>query len=236
MAERPHSLPPLSSAVRRPEVEEELGRWYALDDAQRLEALREALAGRREFSIEALAHINRRALASGDRCAFDLAFEALSKRAAPLLLWQAGRLGLDGDERRETAHEVLIHFWEAIRDDKADFAESNFGVFALRAAISLCRKKKPRRQAVKRETKPAEKADPLESIPVRDPSPEELALLNHGLDKLSAKQREVIIQYYLLGMTQQEIAEHHGVTVRTVYNRLKTASAAMGLSGGGDAP
>lgn len=236
MAERPHSLPPLSGAVRRPEVEEEIGRWYALDDAQRLEALREALAGRREFSIEALVHINRRVLAAGGRGAFDLAFEALSKRAAPLLLWQAGRLGFEGDERRETAHEALIHVWEAIRDDKADFAESNFGVFALRAAISLRRKKKPRRQAVKREAKPAEQADPLESIPMRAPSPEELALLNHGLDKLPPKQREILIQYYLLGMTQQEIAEHHGVTVRTVYNRIQAASAAMGLSGGGDAP
>ncbi len=180
-----------------------------------------------------MAHISR-AFFAGDRSAFELAFEALSKRAAPLLLAQARRFGLAHDEHCDSAQDVLVRVLEAIRDDKADFAESNFAVFALWAEISLYRKRKLRVPATNSDSRMDKKADSLASLPSRMPSPEELALFKHGLDSLPPKQRRAFIQYYLLELTQQEIAERHGVTVCTVYNWLKVAGAVMGLYGGDD--
>ena len=224
--------PPLANGERRPEVEEELRRWYAMNETEQLHSLRAFVKGPCEFSLEALVHISRQASTVGDCKTLNLAFEALNKEATPLLLYQARRL--TRDERFEQVQEVLLQLFKAIRADKADFAESNFAAFALRRAISLYRKWKVRFEGVNQRVEPTNEFDPLDDLPVRMPSAEVLALLAHSLDKLPPKHLEVFIQYYRLGMTQQEIAEHHRVTVRSVHNWLKSAKGAMGLSGGKD--
>ena len=225
-------VPAVTGGERHPEVEDELRRWYALSETERFQLLRESMERRRVFSIEALVHICRQMFASGDRKALNFAFEALSKEATPLLLSQAW--GLARDERHEQVQEILLHLFEKIQINKADFAEINFAAFSRRKAISLYRKKKTRFEGANQRIERTDEFDPLDNLPARLPTPEVQALLAHSLNKLSPKHQEVFIQYHELRMTQKEISEHHGVTVRSVYNWLKSANAAIGLSGGND--
>ncbi|MBI1869136.1 MAG: sigma-70 family RNA polymerase sigma factor [Methylocystis sp.] len=220
---------PLAKGSRRPDVEAELVSWLAVEGAQQRLALRQVIEGGRAASAEALIHLCRRAHEAGDRQTLNLAFEALGKRATPLLLSQAW--GLSTDERREQVQDILLETFEAIRKDKADFAESNFAAFAKRKAISLYRSRRARFEGANKRIEPTEEVDPLDNVPARIPSAEVRALLAISLDKLSPKHRAIFIQYHQFEMTQEEIAAHHRVTVRTVYSWLKAAEAAVGLSG-----
>jgi DNA-directed RNA polymerase specialized sigma24 family protein len=221
-------VPPLANGQRRPEVEGELSRWYALQAAERLISLREAVTGHCKFSLEALVHISRQAFVKGDRKTLNLAFEALTMAAAPLLLSQA--YGQAADERMEQVQEILLQTFQAIRDGKADFAEQCFAGFAKKKAISLYRARRARFEGASLRIEPSDEVDPLDDVPARLPSVETLALFACSLDKLSPKHRAVFIQFYHWGFTQEEIAEQHRVDVRTVRNWLKTASATV--SGG----
>ncbi|MDE2133256.1 MAG: RNA polymerase sigma factor [Alphaproteobacteria bacterium] len=220
---------PLASCDRRPEVEVELGSWLALEEVQQRLALREVIEGGRAVSAEALVHMCRRAHEAGDRRMLNLAFEALSKVVTPLLLSQAW--GMSREDRRDQAQQVLLETFAAIQNGKADLAESLFPAFSLRRTISLYRARRARFEGVNRRIEPTETIDPLDSIPDRVPSAEARALLTLALDKLPPKHRAAFIQYHNFDMTQEEIAAHHRVDVRTVRSWLKKASAAVGLTG-----
>ena len=225
-------VPPLANGQRRPEVEGELGRWYALQATERLLSLREAVTGRCKFSLEALVHISRQAFVKGDRKTLNLAFEALTMAAAPLLLGQA--YGQAADECMEQVQEILLQTFQAISYGKADFAEQCFAGFAKKKAISLYRARRARFEGASLRIEPSDQVDPLDDVPARLPSGETLALLACSLDKLSPKHRAVFIQFHHWGFTQEEIAEQHRVDVRTIRNWLKTANATIGISGGED--
>ena len=133
-------VPPLANGTRRPMVEEELRRWYAMNEKERLLSLEECAEGRREFSIEALVHISRQAFGEGNRRDLNLAFEVLSKKATPLLLSQAWRL--PREERLDQAQEILLQLFTLIQANKANFAESQFAAFARRKDHFFVSKKK----------------------------------------------------------------------------------------------
>ena len=225
------SVPPLANGQRRPEVEEELRRWYAMDETKQQESLRAGMQGCHVFSIETLVHLSRRAYTNGDREFLNLAFETFSIRATPLLLSQAW--GLPHDERQGQAQEVMLYVFNAIRTGKADFVEINFAAFASRKAVSLYRKRKIRFENITQRIEATDEYDPVDKLPAPTSSAEEQVLLDCLLDKLPAKHRDVVIQYYRLEMTQEEIASHHEVTVRTVHNWLRAAEAELGLRKGG---
>jgi DNA-directed RNA polymerase specialized sigma24 family protein len=225
-------VPPLANGQRRPEVEGELGRWYALQAPERLLSLREAVTGRCAFSLEALVHVSRQAFVNGDRKTLNLAFEALTMAAAPLLLGQA--YGQVADERMEQVQEVLLQTFQAISDGNADFAEQCFAGFAKKKAISLYRARRARFEGASLRIEPYDEVDPMDDVPARLPSGETLAIFACSLDKLSPKHRAAFIQFYHWGFTQEEIAQQHRVDVRTIRNWLKAASATVWLSGGED--
>lgn len=214
---------------RRSKIEVEVSGWVALNESHRQTALREVIDGRCSATPEALVALCRRAFADGDRKTLNLAFEALGKRAAPLLLSQAW--GLSSDKRREQVQEILLRIFAAIRQDKALYAETNFSSFAKRRAVELYRTRQVRFEGTNERIEPTEKVDPLDNIPSRLPSAEAKALLARSLDNLNPTHQAVFIQYHCFEMKQEEIAEHHGVSVRTVYSWLKKAEAAVGLLG-----
>ena len=230
----PLGVPRLARGERRPEVEAELEHWYALDSKQHVRLLRAAVDGSQTFCFETYIHICRQAFAADDRRLLNLAFEALSKTATPLLLYQAKGKGMSREDREEQVQEILLEIFNAIRVGKADFLESNFKAFTLRKSISHYRRRRARFEGANQRIEPTDEFDPIDNLPARLPSQELRALLNLALEKLSEKHQAVFIQYHLYKMTQVEIAQHHGVTVRTVYTRLKAAEAAIGLSGGED--
>lgn len=228
-SDSPKAIATSAAELRRSQIDAEVAGWLALDRAQRHTAFRDVIEGRRGATPEALVALCRRAFEAGDRSTLNLAFEALGKRAAPLLLSQAW--GLTPDERREQVQEILLRIFAAIRNDKAAYAETNFAAFAKRRAVELYRARQARFEGANERIEPTEEIDPLDNVPSRIPSAEAEALLARSLDKLSFKHRAVFIQYHRFEMTQEEIAEQHGVSVRTVYSWLKKAEAAVGLSG-----
>jgi len=229
----PNDVPRLARGARRPEVEAELKNWYSLDGEERTSSLRSAVDGRQTFSFETYIHISRQAYAVGDRKLMNLAFEALSKAATPMLLYQA-KGKISRDEREEQVQQILLEIFEAIVDGKAEFLESNFSAFTRRKSISHYRRRKARFEGVNQRIEPTDDFDPIDNVPARIPSQEARALLNRSLDNLSENQRAVFIQFHLIRMTQEEIAQHHGVTVRSIYSWLKAAETVIGLPGGED--
>jgi DNA-directed RNA polymerase specialized sigma24 family protein len=171
-----------------------------------------------------------RAYKEGNRQMLNRAFKELSRRATRLLLSQAW--GLPQDEREAQAQQILLELFEAIKKDKAGFAQSHFAAFAKRKAISLYRKRCARFEGANNRIEPSkDNTDPLVHIPTRIPGVEVRALLECAEDRLPDKLREVFIQYHHFEMTLEEVANQHGVTVRTIYNWLKKAEAAIGYAG-----
>jgi RNA polymerase sigma factor (sigma-70 family) len=192
-------------------------------------ALREVLSGTRKLSVEALVRVSARAHRGGNEALMKLAFEAAAKMATPLLLSQA--FGQAKDEREEQAQEILVYLLEAIRGGRSKLAETFFGSFAKRRAIDLFRKRDARLEAKLDRAEPQADWDPIDDVPDRTAGVDTKALLQVAVERMPPKVRTAFIQKYQLEMTQEEIAQHHGVTVRTVYSWLQQAAELLGLKG-----
>jgi RNA polymerase sigma factor (sigma-70 family) len=226
----PSAVPPVKNGPRPPEVESELVAWYGMDRAQQVAALRATAAGKHRFTVEALVHISCQGHAAGSRADFNLAFAALTQVATPLLLSQAW--GAAADERRDQVQEILLHLFKAIQAGTADYAEVNFPSFAKRKSISLYRARANRFEEKHKRIEPTDEVDPLDDVPARVPSQEAQAALSRALDKLAPKLRAVFIQYHVMQMTYEEIAQHHDVDESTVRSWVKRANAIVGFRGG----
>jgi RNA polymerase sigma factor (sigma-70 family) len=226
------AVPPVKNGPRRPEVESELVAWYAMDRAQQVAALREAAAGNRGFTIETLVHISCQAHSAGSRADLNIAFAALTQVATPLLLSQAW--GVAADERQDQAQEILLLLFKAIQAGTADYAEVNFASFAKRRSISLYRARASRFEESNTRIEPSDEADPLDDVPTRMPSQEAQAALSLVLDKLAPRLRAAFIQYHVMQMTYEEIAQHYDVDESTARSWVKRANTIVGLGGGKD--
>jgi DNA-directed RNA polymerase specialized sigma24 family protein len=230
-------VPELAKGKRRHVVQSELAVWYALLESERQTALGEAVNGATDWSLEALLHVSRQAYYTNSRKLFNLAFEAFSRRATPLLVSQAW--GTAAQERQEQVQDILLHTFKAIRTGKADYAEINFASFAKRKSISLHRARVSRFEGSFDRVDPIEDADPIDHLTVDTSGPEERTLLARAflarsIPKLEPKLRKVFIQKYVLGLTFEEIAVQHKVDESSIRNWLKQANAIVGLSGGED--
>lgn len=214
---------------RRQDVFKEIQRCDALETSCLRTELREVIEQRRHALPEVLVHLCCDAYKAGDRAMLNLAFEALAKSTTRLLLSQA--CGATLEDRHEQAQEVLLKIFEAIQNDKADYAATNFNAYANCRAIEHYRARTRTMEGANTRIEPTEDIDPVDNLPSRSPRHDLQALLAHALDKLPHNHRAVFIQYHRFGMTQEEIAAHHHVTVRTVFSWLKKAEAAVGLSG-----
>lgn len=199
------------------------------DEAAQQAALREVIAGKRQTTAEVLITMCQRAHQEGDRATLNLAFEALSKIAAPLLLSQAW--SLSAEDRRDQVQHILMEVFAAIQAGKGGFAQRHFAAFAKRRSISLYRKRRSQFEGVNKRIEPSENDDPIDGLPARLPSAEVRALLAIAIDKLPPKHRAAFIQYHRFEMTHEEIAAHHGVDESTVRYWLKKAAVATGLTG-----
>lgn len=203
--------------------------WEAMTVGERRSALREVVDGIRHPMPEGLVCLCCQAHAAGDRTMLSLAFEALAKRATPLLIAQAW--GVPKDEKLDQAQEVLLKIFAAIRDGKAGFAAARFAAYTWRRARDLYRARKSTWEGANQRDEPSEMIDPLDDVPCRASGPEFRALISIALARLPRQRAEAFIQYHHYGLTQVEIAEHHGVTVRTVHAWLKNTAHALGLLG-----
>ena len=188
--------------------------------------------GTSRLNRETLVHISSQAYGNGDERMLNKAFEALIKLATPGLLRM---LSGSVDERQEQAQDILMDLFRAIRGGKSDFAEANFTAWAKRRTSELNRKRRATLEGSHVRAQPTaapeseEQIDPLDQLPAGDPSPETLALLGRHMDALKPHHRAAFIQRHFLGMTQEEIAQHHDVDVRTIRKWLKIANAKLDL-------
>jgi RNA polymerase sigma factor (sigma-70 family) len=233
-------IPPLVKYRRRPELTEELRRWYALDDVARVDSLKQAAVGEKRWSIETLMHAVRQAYATGDRRAYIQTFNAFATRATPLLLRQAVKY--DAGEDEDHAQEVLLITAKEVQAGKAEYAEANFADYAMRKAIDAHRRKDATIESKRDRIEPStpsdgsddDVVDPVEQLEDRMASPEVLALLSRALGKLDGKLRAVLIQYFMARLTYDELAEHYDVDATTVSNWVKLALKLAGREGGND--
>ena len=207
----------------------EFASWNSMDVLARNVALREVIAKKREATPEVMVRLCCQAHDAHDRSTFNLAFEALAKITMAQLIAQSGQRTPEAGE--EQARDVLLKTLAAIRGGKADYATRYFFGFAKRRSIELRRSQQHQFEKVHWRKEPTDTNDPLDAVPDRTPSAEARALAAVALDKLPAKQRAAIIQYYRLEMSQEEIAANHGVSVRTVFSWLTKAERAIGLAG-----
>jgi RNA polymerase sigma factor (sigma-70 family) len=231
-------VPPLAKYKRRPELAEELSRWYALDEATQPDELKRAASGAKRWSIEVFVHLVRQAHAAGDPRAHIEAFNALATRATPLLMRQAVKY--DAGEDEDHAQEVLLTVEKDVQAGKAEYAEANFADYAMRKGIDAHRRKEATMESQRERVEPSmpndedegDPVDPLEEIEDRMASPEIQGLLRNAVGKLEGKLRDVLIQYHIHRLTLEELAEHHDVDPTTISNWLKQALKLAGRQGG----
>lgn len=204
-------------------------KWQVLDPATLADDLRAVISSAKTAMPETLVWLCQRAHDAGDRKMLNLAFEALCKRATPSL--SSLSWGASKENRKDAVQDILTAVFAAVRKGKSDFAQTQFAAFANRASISLYRKHRARFEGANTRVEPTDDRDPVDELPARAPSQEAKAALSRALDRLSPKQRSAFVQYHLLGLTQEEIAQHHGVDVRTIRTWLKTAAGVLGLQG-----
>ena len=223
-------LPELRNGYRREDqVTAELQRWHALPRTDKIAALRSAIRLGSGFECESLVHACRFSTTQGDRELFNLAFEALEKAATPKLMKQLG--GESRQDRNDRVQAVMIKVFEAIREGKADFAESNFHAFTKRKSIDVYRKRNRQLEGQHLQLDRTEESDPIEGIPKRQLDPEQWALVSDQLQRLSGRMRAAFVQWHYWGFTQDEIAQHHGVSARTIRNWLTTADKILNGTG-----
>lgn len=233
-------VPPLVKYKRRPEVTEELRRWYALDETARLEELKRAAVGAKSWSIEVLMHAVRQAYAEGNDRKYLLAFNAFATRATGLLMSQARKQ--NAGEGEDHAQDVLLVVARDVQAGKGEYAEANFADYALRKAIDAHRRSEATLEGKLDRAEPSgpddaedgRASDPLDEVADRMPSPEAQALLKRAVGKLEGRLREVFIQYHVTGLTYEELAEHYDVDESTIRNWVKRANRLVGHQGGKD--
>lgn len=205
-------------------IENELRHWETLSRPEQQDCLRSVVETGSGFSYETLVRICSDALRASDVRLLNLAFEALAKKATPLLLRLAPSQSSEQD-REDHAQEILTQVFEDILSGNTGFSARNFVVFARRRSIDLYRRRKRRLEAHLVRIEPTEDdLDPLDQLIAPSLDPQNEAALRETLGKLPERLRQPFIQHECLGMTQREIAEHHGVTDRTVRNWLAEAS------------
>ncbi|MCA1373569.1 MULTISPECIES: sigma factor-like helix-turn-helix DNA-binding protein [unclassified Bradyrhizobium] len=233
-------VPPLLKYTRRPEVAEELERWYALSDIAQGEEIKRAVAREKRWSIETFVHAVIAAYASGDKRKYIQTFNGFATRATSLLWAQSRKL--KAPDKEDHAQEVLLLTAKDVQSGKAEYAEANFADYAMRKGIDVSRRRDAAFEgkfiAVEPDTsvhsEDGDSPDPLDTVAERVPSPEARALLRHSVGKLEGVLREVFIQYHVHGLTYEEIAEHHDVDESTIRNWVKRAGRLVGHQGGND--
>ena len=174
------------------------------------------------YSCETLVHFCQHANSTGDQELLDWSFEALCGTATKIILGEIrARTRADRDDLMQ---DVFVSTLHAILNGQADFAECNFRAFVRRRSVDAYRKVSRTYESRCHRIEPTDELDPLDGIAYEGLDPAKRAMLELALQRLPEKHRRALIQHFILGLTQKEIAERHGVSDRTVRTWLKKAT------------
>jgi RNA polymerase sigma-70 factor (ECF subfamily) len=147
---------------------------------------------------------------AGDRPALDVLVERYSPRVNRL----AAHLMVDLEDARDAAQESLVKLCTKLRQFRGD---AQFSTWMHRLVVNTCRdlqeRKRVRWTEPLTEEEPAgEEGDPLRATLISDLRSD----LAHGLARLSADQRAVVVLRDVLGFSYEDIARTASMPVGTV--------------------
>jgi RNA polymerase sigma factor (sigma-70 family) len=230
---------------RLPEVEAQVRRALALEEAILIEAMQYGYESHTHLKDEALCYLIRERLRDGHQESANAVAEVLLRRHARTIRSRIGRGGVDERHREDCDGEIVSQLLIELFDtdsDRSDFAQVRFGLYFERLSngvISKFRKLQQReRQA---ESITSTQDDRTEEIDLLDTladervlSAEDRALTRDALAHLPDDLREVFLLRYFEGWqtesnspTEPSISRYLNVTPRTVRNRLRDAEASL---------
>lgn len=204
----PPTVEPLThpGCKRLPEVEKQIREAIALENTGLIERTKQRDKAASTFlSPEAIVYFIRRDSKGGNDHVTNLLFSELFERCVQFFRGQFR--GFDEETRQELQQSVLVAVTEDLlaSDDRGDFAQVRFWTYLKTQTIDACRKEF--RNADSTESLDAPYPEGVESEGrckldrLRDKklSPEELAALSQGLERLPPKLRKVFVMRHALG-------------------------------------
>jgi len=142
------------------------------------------------------------------------AFEQLVRRHASMAIGAAARITRDSGLAEDAAQEA---FWKAFRALPGYRDESNFGGWlrriVVRCALDLLRRRRPESELTGREVSPQREEARIEA---RD-------RLAHALERISPRDRELLLGVKSEGRTVADVARDLGITAVSARVRLHRA-------------
>ena len=204
----PPTVEPLThhGCKRLPEVEKQIREAIALENTALIERTKQRDKTASTFlSPEAIVYFIRRSSKSGDDDVTNLLFSELFDRCVQFFRGQFR--GFDEETRQELQQSVLVSVTEDLlaSDDRGDFAQVRFWTYLKRQTIDACRKEFRNADSTESLDAPYpggvenEGRRTLDKQRDKKLSPEELAALSQGLERLPPKLRKVFVMRHALG-------------------------------------
>jgi RNA polymerase sigma factor (sigma-70 family) len=238
-----HALPPVGTAEY----------WRSIENAPAEQSL----------PLEVVTRCCRERLAAGAVRDSERIFECMVRRTARAMdiwAWRIARHARDKAQRQlreDLEQECYMKLWEELADDGPTFLLENFAHALNRlqqhVAHDVMEKagewqrpgtatssRVPRGKIASLQAEPGR--DDEDPMPDRlaDPAAEQaferadLSDLRDLVTKLPPELRDLILDRFWRGISQEEIAAERNITARTVYNRLKAVRKQLGVRYAGD--
>ncbi len=144
--------------------------------------------------------------------------EHVYRRYAGLVRYRAMNILGDEQDAREVTQEAFARLFRHYRAEDADETPAALLIrITTNLSLTLIRDHSSRREKLKMR---AGEAPGLGSGPLGQETIERAELVRSLLDRVPHDVRQLAVNYYIDGMTQQEIAELHHISVPTVRKRL----------------
>ena len=158
-----------------------------------------------------------RRMGEGDQRAFNEVFSLLYQRITYMVV----RLVGDEDDAKDILAEVFIKLWDKRTDFPSLSAMKAFLYVSARNRALDHLKSKKRREASKHSY--TYWMDHPEEVSTLVMSAELVARLEREIQALPAKCREIVQLAYYQGLSSEQIAQHLGISLQTVWNQKTTA-------------
>lgn len=148
------------------------------------------------------------------------AFRELIARFWPMVLGVCRRVTGPGGDAEDAAHETFVRLARHAHEIRG-----GLGSWLYTCALNVARDLRSASAARRAREHAYAHATPPPEVPAFDA--EDVALLDTCLQRLRDQDRDVIAQYYFLGLSQERIAARYGITQAAVNRRLDRAVRAL---------
>jgi RNA polymerase sigma factor (sigma-70 family) len=230
---------------RLPEVETQVRRALALEEAALAAEMRHGYKSPAYIKDETLCYLIRERVRAGRHDEASAITEALLRRVTGTIRQRIASGGIDERYREDCEGEIVGQLLAELYDvetDRSDFAQVRFGLYFKRLSYlvirnfrELQRRERQAESVISTQGDRAEEIDLLDTLAdERALSAEDRVLLRDALAQLPSDLREPFLLRYFDGWqiesdspTEPSISRHLNVTPRTIRNRLRDAEARL---------